>query len=90
MRNEKEEDMSEEKVEKVEKPEKPEKEEMITVSKKQEKKRKARKANKAKKAKAKNEAKLIGAVADPAAAKKQDRNETKHDDTKAEKKIELN
>ena len=63
---------------------------MISVSKKQDKKRKARKANKVKKAKAKNEAKLIKAVADPVPAKKQDRNETKHDDIKAEKKIELN
>ena len=57
---------------------------MISVSKKQDKKRKARKANKVKKAKAKNEAKLIKAVADTAAAKKQDRNETKHDDSKEE------
>ena len=57
---------------------------MISVSKKQDKKRKARKANKVKKAKAKNEAKLIKAVVEPVAAQKQDRNETKLDNAKAE------
>ena len=70
------EDMSDEKEQKEEM--------MISVSKKQDKKKKARKANKAKKAKAKNEAKLIGAVADPVAAKKQDRNETKQNNSKEE------